>query len=208
MDAIAKHVHVVDSPYGKEAACTEWGAWIDYFDKEKALREQIIEIERLDQVVLYFPELQRPPSEELQRPPSEEEVLEALGNKLYPTAPDLPNGVAVAFARTIVAPPSEEEPLPIRTFDKYVHFGDTEPTPPSAVVTLKTDKSHLGFAAALEAGDMCMSDDVRAQILEASTTSIPAMAIFDLPYVANLDGFQALAKASSKGTTECADRGH
>jgi len=200
MDAIAKHVHVVDSPYGKEAACTEWGAWIDYFDKEKALREQMIEIERLDQVVLYFPELQRPPSEE--------EVLEALGNKLYPTAPDLPNGVAVAFARTIVAPPSEEEPLPIRTFDKYVHFGDTEPTPPSAVVTLKTDKSHLGFAAALEAGDMCMSDDVRAQILEASTTSIPAMAIFDLPYVANLDGFQALAKASSKGTTECADRGH
>ena len=184
MDDIAAKVHVVDSTYGLEAACVPFGTWFEFIDGQDELRRETIELDRPDQVVLYFPLI-------TDRDVTEADVLEACALKLYGHA------APTAFARVHLAAPRADvrEPVAIAQRD-----GDR---PASAVVTLKFEGGmHDFWAGALEFGPMCMASDVRDALLTATTVGVPVHTLTDVVYIANIDGFQALSKASSAGTGE------
>ena len=186
MDTVIERVHVVDSTYGMEAACLPFPAWFDYTDAQQEIRDHTIDLDREDQVVLYFPLI-------TDRAVTEHDVLVAMADKLYSIV-NMPLSVKLGFVKAVVAPPRREDPKPILVSqrDGRMHA--------SAVVTLWLETAT--WASALEAGPLCVADDVRAQLASASTAAVPVHTLVDVLYLANIDGFQALSKASSAGTGE------
>ena len=187
MDDFARDVHVVDSTYGLEAACLSFDTWFGWLDGVQELRKELIEIDRVDQVAMYFPLI-------TDRTVTRSDVLSAITQKLYGTV-DVADDVARGFAETTIAKPRREDPEPIAIYQNR-EGGQ----PAVAVVTLSLEAPM--YASALEAGSMCMRDDLRAQLVEASSAAVQVTTLFDQAYVANIDGFQALSKASSAGTGE------
>lgn len=198
LDVVARHVKVAQSNYGLEAACLPFHAWLRYWDESMELSSLMIEVERVEQVAVIFEGDFFSASEAT---PTTRDVLIAVGRALY-RSPSIPDEAAVSVAQRVIAPPSQAMPEPVKAFGWHQpREAGARALPPRAMVTLRPQAELEGM---LQIMSLCYVDacpSVRAHILASAVAGVSFKAVFNRPYVANLDGFSTQAK-KSVGTHE------